>query len=263
MGKVERVHHGELVLHEIRDGAVTAAFTERTGGVSKTPFESLNLGTHVGDDPAAVQENRRRVLAALDAEDALPQLLVPNQVHGDHVACVCTGSQTELEEVRQEIAQGADVLVCCAPNIPIMLCYADCVPVILTAPAGFAVIHSGWKGTYARISAKAAHVLCELTGCAVASIQAYIGPHIQAPAYEVSPELMQKFDAEFGWNEAQCTRKLDMTRAITQTLHEVGVPQDNIYDTALCTVADNARFFSYRAEQGICGRHGAVAILNA
>ena len=65
---LERVRHDDVTLIEARTGAVACAFTERTGGVSAPPYASLNLGSHVGDDPAAVRENRRRVLAALGAE---------------------------------------------------------------------------------------------------------------------------------------------------------------------------------------------------
>lgn len=260
MGCMTRVTYGDLALHEASCGDIRMAFTERTGGVSAAPYASLSLGTHVGDDAAAVAENRRRVLAALGREDALDCVLVPNQVHGDHVAVVTSASSEELERVRAEIAEGADAIVCTVPGVPVMLCYADCVPVILACPAGFAVIHSGWKGTIARISAKAAVRLSEVTCCSTSEMQAYIGPHIQADEYEVSEELMERFDAEFGWNEAGSTRLLDLTRAIIQALVEVGVPGAAIEDTGLSTVADNDRFFSYRLEAGVCGRHAAVAL---
>lgn len=261
MDRIERVSHGELVLHEVVDGRVCAAFTERTGGVSKEPYASLNLGTHVGDDAHAVGENRRRLLEAMGCEQYLDRLIVPNQVHGDHVTVVTSSEDEGLVRVREEIAEGADAIVCTAANVPVMLCYADCVPVVLTAPSGFAVIHSGWKGTYARISAKAFAKLMDATGCSAKDIRAYIGPHIQADSYEVSDELMEKFDSEFGWHEAGKTRNLDMTRAIVQSLTEVGVDPAKIEDTAECTVASNDRYFSYRAENGTTGRHAAVAFM--
>lgn len=260
MERMTRVAYGDLALHEASCGKIRMAFTERTGGVSAVPYASLNLGTHVGDDAAAVAENRRRVLAAMGCESALDRLLVPNQVHGDHVVVVQSAEAAELERVRAEIAEGADAIVCTASGVPIMLCYADCVPVILACSGGFAVIHSGWKGTIARISAKAASKLSEVTGCPVSEMHAYIGPHIQGNEYEVSEELMARFDAEFGWSEAGTTRLLDLTRAIVQALVEAGVPASAIEDTGLSTVACNDRFFSYRVEEGICGRHAAVAV---
>lgn len=249
------------VLPTMSGPSVAFGFTERIGGVSVAPYASLNLGTHVGDDPSAVEENRRRVLAALGCEADMDVLLVPNQIHGDHVALVKRGDEDELRAVRAKIAEGADAIVCVAPHVPVMLCYADCVPVVLTAPDGFAVVHSGWKGTLARISAKAACVVAEAAQCPLSAISAYIGPHIQGDEYEVSEELIQRFDAEFGWHEAGKTRLLDLTRAIRQALEEAGVAPNHIEDSGLSTVKDNDRFYSYRVERGTCGRHGAVAVL--
>ena len=127
------------------EGPVAFGFTERTGGVSKPPFASLNLGSHVGDAPEAVQENRRRVLAALGCEEALGRLIVPNQVHGDHVVTVSSSDAAALGEARAEATAGADAVVCTVPGVPVLLCFADCVPVIVVCPGGFAVVHSGWR----------------------------------------------------------------------------------------------------------------------
>ncbi len=261
MGQFSRKDYGGLVLNEVRDETVIAVFTERTGGVSAPPYASLNLGAHVGDDPAAVMENRRRVLAALGCDDDLDRLLVPNQVHGDNIAVVREGSFDELCAVREQIAAGSDAIVCVAPHVPVMLCFADCVPVVLTCSAGFAVIHSGWRGTIARISARAARSLCETAGCPASSVRAYIGPHVLGDEYEVSRELMDRFRAEFEWGDAGASRMLDLGRAIKQALTEIGVPEEAIFDVGLSTVRCNDRFFSYRAEGGTCGRHAAVAVM--
>lgn len=261
MGQFNRNDYDGLVLNEFHDGTVAAAFTERTGGASESPYASLNLGSHVGDDLAAVMENRRRVLAALGCAGDFERLLVPNQVHGDCVAVVREGSDDELARVREQIVEGADAIVCVAAHVPVMLCFADCVPVVLTCPGGFAVIHSGWKGTIARISAKAASILCETAPCPASSVRAYIGPHILGDEYEVSQELMERFRAEFGWVDTGDSRMLDLGRAIRQALVETGVPEDAICDLGLSTVRCNDRFFSYRAENGTCGRHAAVAVM--
>ncbi len=242
-------------------GTVDFAFTERTGGVSKPPYSSLNLGTHVGDDPAAVQENRHRVLSAMDAAAWESSLLVPNQVHGDRVVVVDAQAVCELDRVREDIAQGADAIVCTAPQVPVMLCFADCVPVVLTCPEGFAVVHSGWRGTYARISAKAAQTLAQAADCDLSDIQAYIGPHILGDEYEVSADLMHTFALQFDSINESETCKLDLACAITQSLEEVGVPLCGIHDTRLSTLSLTKRFYSYRREQGTCGRHAAVAVM--
>lgn len=245
--------------HRVRFG-----FTERTGGVSEPPFSSLNLGGHVGDEPAAVDENRRRVLSALGAEGSAERLLVPNQVHGDHVACVTGGGADDLARVREQIADGVDAIVCTAPGTPVMLCFADCVPVVLTLGDAFAVIHSGWRGTEARIAAKAARVLTETAAGSMGEVEAWIGPHIRGDEYEVAPELMDRFAAGFASVRPAAragSRLLDLSSCIREALVEVGVPDGNVVDAGLSTLRDNDRFFSYRAEHGRCGRHAAIALI--
>lgn len=258
---LERRSHGPVTLVQDACGQVTIAFTERTGGVSQPPFASLNLGTHVGDDAQAVAENRRRVLAALDAEDVACRLLVPNQVHGDHVVTIADGSPAALEAARAEAGAGADAVVCTAPDVPVLLCFADCVPCILVAPQAFAVVHSGWKGTFAGIAGKAARVLMERAGCAPSGIAAYIGPHILGDEYEVSDELMERFRTRFPDVAVGKGRLLDLSECIRFSLVEAGLSPDAIFDPQLSTMRENDRFYSYRAESGRCGRHGAVAVL--
>lgn len=262
MSSLERIDHKGVVLNEARVGAVHLAFTERAGGVSEPPFASLNLGAHVGDDPDAVTENRRRALAALGCRACAERLLVPNQVHGDHIAVVRSADEAGLARVREEIAAGADGIVCCAPGVPVLLNFADCVPVILACEGGFAVVHSGWKGTIAAIAGKAVRILADVTGRAPEHIFAFIGPHITGAEYEVSEELIERFAGRFPQTvHAGSSRLLDLAACIRAALTEVGVPEDNVCDPGLSTVGENDRFFSYRAEKGICGRHGALAVM--
>ena len=222
-----RTYKNGVTLVGSSEGPVAFAFTERTGGVSHPPFSSLNLGTHVGDDPAAVGENRRRVLEALGCEDALCHLIVPNQVHGDHVAVVRSPDEEALDAVRAEVADGADAVVCTLPGVPVLLCFADCVPVLLTCERGFAVVHSGWKGTIAGIAAKAARVLAQETGAAPREIRAYIGPHITGAEYEVSTELIERFAERFpGVVAPGPSRLLDLAACIRAALGEAGVPAE-------------------------------------
>jgi polyphenol oxidase len=258
---LERASHEGVVIVGAQQGDVVFGFTERTGGVSKVPYASLNLGTHVGDDPAAVAENRRRVLRAMGAEVWMNNLLVPNQVHGDNVVIVDSADPAVLEKIRAQIAEGADAIVCTAKHVPVMLCFADCVPVVLTCQNGFAVVHSGWRGTYARIAGKAALELSHAAGCSISDVKAYIGPHILGDEYEVSPDLMHTFALQFDSIKESERTTLDLARAIEQSLTEVGVPQCGIHDTRLSTMSLSERFYSYRREQGTCGRHAAVALI--
>ena len=140
MPSLERHRSGDVTL--LTDpsvpGRVTFAFTERAGGVSEPPYASLNLGDRCGDDPARVAENRRHALAALGAEDLLERLVCPHQVHGDRVVTVRSAEPAALEAARAEALSGADAVVCVADEVPVLMCFADCVPVVLVAPGGFA-----------------------------------------------------------------------------------------------------------------------------
>ena len=133
--------------------------------------------------------------------------------------------------------------------------------VVLVAPGGFAVVHSGWKGTIARISAKACQALCDAAGCDASDVSAYIGPHILADEYEVSQELMDRFAFEFSCIDASASRMLNLSAAICEALVDAGVDADNIVDTQLSTVRQNDRFYSYRNENGTCGRHAAIGVM--
>lgn len=258
--------HGSVTLVEGIDGPVRFGFTERTGGVSREPFASLDLGSHVGDDPAAVGENRRRALAALGASSAASNLIAPRQVHGDRVVTVAGSSAAAIARARDEASAGADAIVCTVPGVPVLLCFADCVPVVLTCGDAFAVAHSGWKGTIARIASKAALCLSDAAGLPVSDVRAYLGPHILGDEYEVSSELMARFAASFRAVRPAVSagsRMLDLSACIFEALSEVGVPRANMADPGLSTVRGNDRFFSYRLENGRCGRHAAIAIMDA
>lgn len=255
--------HGVTLLgDESRPGGVTFAFTERTGGVSRGAYASLNLGDACGDDPAAVAENRRRALASVGAEGAAGSLVNPKQVHGDHVVMVSSADAESLRAAQSEARAGADAVVCTLPGVPVLLCYADCVPVVLVAPHAFAVVHSGWRGTIVRIAGKALRALTKAAGCNASQVKAYVGPHIGGGDYEVSTELISRFRGEFGAIIETSYRHLDLGAAIVSTLLDAGIPQRSIVDAGISTASATERFYSYRAEGGKCGRHGAIAVLS-
>lgn len=259
------VSNGVTLLGDIdRPGGVTFAFTEREGGVSKGQFASLNLGSRCGDDPADVAENRARALAAVGAVRIAGNLVEPKQVHGDTVVVIRDAAPDAIEAARVEALEGADAIVCTVPGVPVLLCFADCVPVVLVAPGAFAVIHSGWRGTLARISAKALGILCREANARPDEVYAYVGPHILGEDYEVSPELLQTFVDEFGSmvHAASTNSNLDLSAAIACALGDAGLPAANLVDSCVSTAANTGRFFSYRAEGGLCGRHAAIAYLS-
>ena len=265
MPSLERYQSGEVtLLSDARvAGGVTFAFTERTGGVSEAPYASLNLGDACGDDPGRVAENRRRALGAIGADGLADRLVTPRQVHGDKVVRVASGDDGAVRAAAREAREGADAVVCTAECVPVLLCFAECVPVVLICPGGFAVVHSGWRGTMARIVAKAARALAEQAGADAGEIRAYVGPHVLARDYEVSEELAARFAAEFGPDVIVGERNLDLSAALAATLAEAGVGEGSVAWCGDSTASTTPRFFSYRAEEGTCGRHGALAVMGA
>lgn len=265
---VERPHLTRYVSQDVtlmgdlgRPGGVTLAFSERTGGFSKAPYASLNVGDSCGDDADAVVANRRRLLAAIGIAELEPRLVNPVQVHGSDLVIIPDGADATVARAQAQARAGADGVVCAAADVPVLLCAADCVPVVLVAPGAFAVVHSGWKGSLARIAAKAAHALTDLAGCSVAELLCYLGPHVGAADYEVSAEMVQGFVDEFGAGVAPDATHLDLGEAVRRALTDVGVPDEAILDECPSTASCTERYYSYRAEGGVCGRLGALAVL--
>jgi YfiH family protein len=240
------------------------AFTTRHGGVSEGPYASLNLGHHVDDDLDAVLRNRQILLDAVGCHDA--ELIVPNQVHEDTVLEVNQAS--EAPSIREQALEGADALCVYDHDVAALLCFADCVPVILTAPTGaFSVVHAGWHGVDNLISAKAAtmlarHVADELgvtPEVAIAGLNVYIGPHIHRECFETSAELHDAFVEKFGEDCSYDPCHIELSMALRAQLERVGVSPERIADVNRCTVCENEPFFSFRAQDGIAGRQGAFA----
>lgn len=241
---------------------VRVAFTTRVGGVSQGPYESLNLGLHVNDDTSAVHTNRMRMLEAFTTSST--PLLVPNQVHGDTIVSIA--DVDEIPEVQQRIDQGCDGLIVGAKQVGTLLCFADCVPVIVVSPTGrFAVVHAGWRGVINTIASKSvtqmAHQEAAVLGTdASRSYNVYIGPHIRGECFETSEEIYKRFISRFGSSCDVGYRHISLSDALRTQLEEVGIDSKRIIDSEVCTVCSRDEFFSFRAQQGVAGRHGAFAV---
>lgn len=238
---------------------VRIAFTERGGGVSAPPYDSLDLALHVKDDPAAVMSNRAALLAAVGAADCM--LVNPNQVHGDTVLAIDDAAAPALGVARARAAEGADALVVGVDRVAALLCYADCVPLILVAPGGhFAVVHAGWRGVDAHIAVKALdRLLSSAPGVAASEVNVYRGAYIHAECFETGEEVHRRFVDAYGQEVAFDDRHIDLGRALDFDLTRAGIVAERIADVGCCTVCDNGHWFSYRAQGGVCGRHGAFA----
>jgi YfiH family protein len=220
------------------DGAWIFFFT-RLGGASEPPYDSLNVSKKVGDDPRAVDENLSKIRSAVDLRPAA----WVRQVAGDSVVRVSEPG----------FAGKADALVTAEPDLCLSVAVADCVPVALVGEGDVGMVHSGWRGTLAGVSGKAAH---SVVG---SRVQAYIGPSIRRCCYEVSEELAAEFAAEFG-DEVVSGRHLALQDAIRIDLERAGV---EVNDLGLCSGCRPDLFYSHRKEGPLTGRNLASVVREA
>lgn len=241
-----------------RTSGVRVAFTGRAGGVSEGVFSSLNLGGHVGDDPACVAENRRRVAEAFGVDPAA--VLGANQVHGTELVEVRSADGAALARARCSADASADGLVVTAAGVLGLLCFADCTPVIAVAPSGsYALAHGGWRGTVGHIARKAVERLCALESADPSEVNVYIGPHIRQCCFEVGDDVAQRFADEFGPDVVSEDNRVSLAEAVKLDVQAAGVDARRIVDAGVCTRCASDRYYSYRATEGRCGRHGALA----
>jgi YfiH family protein len=249
----------------IQDVRVRIAFTERAGGRSLPPFTGLDLAAHVGDDATAVDENRSALMDALGLAAIRDRLTTADQVHGLTVreaSGASVGMGAFALPGRPPPIPDADALFTTVPDAPLMLLFADCVPVVLVAPGpmrGIAVVHAGWKGALGRLPGKTAAALAAACSTRTADLLAYVGPHIGPCHYEVDPERLSRFVNAFG-TIAAARGGLDLGAVVAESLREVGVPEGNLVASTVCTAETTDRFFSFRAE-GVTGRHAALAVI--
>ncbi|HEX5738786.1 MAG TPA: peptidoglycan editing factor PgeF [Hydrogenophaga sp.] len=243
---------------------VRAVFTTRSGGVSRPPFDSFNLGDHVRDDPASVATNRTRLRAI--TSPATPVFL--QQVHGTHVAHLDAttphGTEADACVVRSGSRVAATIMV------------ADCLPVLFTCASGAAVAaaHAGWRGLASGVIEATVRALREACSGATAplrdgdpAIVAWLGPCIGPQAFEVGPEVVDAFvkpDA----GAADCFSAqpggkflADLPGLARRRLQAVGVSSVHGNDGSpqWCTATQSSRFFSHRRDAVRLGSTGRMA----
>jgi hypothetical protein len=259
---------------------VRAAFTLRSGGISAPPYESLNLGTRVGDAPEAVAENRRRVREQLRLPGEPAWL---RQVHGVKVldlterqpcqveatAALPTGVATADPPARVDAAclpladaarlPEADAAVARRSGVVCAIQVADCLPVLFADRDGSVVgaAHAGWRGLSAGVLESTVHRL----GAAASCLLAWLGPAIGPEHFEVGDEVRAAFLAQDpGAGMAFVTNprgrwQCDLYELARRRLAALGIR--NVSGGGWSTYGDAARFFSYRRD-GVCGRMAAL-----
>jgi YfiH family protein len=252
---------------------VHAFATTRNGGVSAGPYAGanlgggLNLGLLAGDEPAAVMENRRRVLELTGAPAAWLQ-----QVHGadiEDAASVidrCGAASPSQNPVQADASVTNQVGVVCVVMV------ADCLPVLLCDAAGRAVgaAHAGWRGLAAGIVEKTAARVAGLAGAGPETLHAWLGPAIGPTAFEVGSDVLEAFiaaaePAQRDQTVAAFVPKADIDNKYLADLYKLarlrlasaGVPPHHVHGGTYCTVSDPERFYSYRRDR-VTGRMAAM-----
>ena len=222
-------------------------FTTRDGGISEPPYDRLNLGGAVGDDPARVAENWRR----LERHTGLRFARV-RQVHGARVV---------RARAPCDPAEEADAVLSAAEGVAACVSVADCVPILLADPESGAVaaVHAGWRGTLERAGAEGVLALAREAGAPASRLLAAIGPSIGPCCYEVSDDLAASFRDALGEAVVRPGPRpiLDLWKANAAVLAAAGVRADRIEVLGRCTACERDRFFSHRRDAGQTGRQMA------
>ena len=243
-----------------------AVVTARSGGVSSGPYATLNLSLSVGDDPARVLENRRRLAAAFGADPG--DFVFARQVHGATVRIVGRANRGSGALTLDDAVPDTDALVTTSPDVVLAILTADCVPIVLHDPVAgvLACVHAGWRGTVARVPATAVAAM-ESLGSRPSDILAGVGPAVAPARYQVGPDVHQAVTHAFGPAASSFIRPdpaapgrwlLDLWSANRHVLREAGLPDSQIHITTLPT--GHGHFFSDRVARP-CGRLALVARL--
>jgi YfiH family protein len=235
---------GSLTVYPIeiaRACGVDAFITDRFHGSSSAPYDSLNLGDHVGDDVERVDENRRLVALAIGAD----RLVIVRQVHG---ARVLNASEATPESQ-------ADALLSDDSALALAILVADCVPILLVDPTSsrFCLVHAGWRGLSADVITNA------LEHFDSSQTHAFLGPSISAVRYQVGPEVAVHFEQVPSalTPDGGDRSRLDLRAVAASQLRAAGINDERISISAQVTDGGDV-FFSDRAQRP-CGRFGLVA----
>ena len=259
------IWHGKFSLFP--EETVIHAVSTRQGGAGRKPYDTLNLALHVGDDADTVRKNRRLFAHGLGVN---PQdIVTPEQVHGVTVQRVTNAERGRGSLSYADAISATDALITDEPNLPLMLCFADCTPLLFFDPEHLAigVAHAGWKGTVGKIGSATVAAMTKEFGTRPQDVLAAIGPAIGVCCYEVGDNVIEAAETAFAQEAARVLLRrdgktyFDLQTANRLTLLDVGLTKTNIETAASCTVCENQWYFSYRAAGGQTGRIAALMAL--
>lgn len=234
-------------------GLVSHGFSTRLGGVSRAPYDTMNLSFTRGDNQEAVMENYRRIAAALDC--SVDRMVLTHQTHTVTVRRV-TQEDAGKGIIKERDYTDVDGLITNEPELTLVVFGADCVPLYFLDPVNKAIglAHSGWRGTLNRMGAATLAAMTREYGTDPAEVIACIGPSICRSCYEVGEEVAEKFWSAFGSSakkelmeeNGNGKYQLDLWAANRRVLLDAGIKETKLQITDLCTCCNPELFFSHR-----------------
>ena len=245
-------------------GVSLQGFTTRHEGVSRPPYNSLNLGGNGFDAPHNIQGNRS--LLARTFGTTVEKLVMVSQCHGTDILLIDEPNPDFAHFQKLE----CDGIITNQPGVMLAVAVADCLPLLLLDPVKrvVAALHAGWRGTAGNIAAKGVESLVSMFDSRKSDILAAIGPCIKPCCYEVDEPVMRGFAASgLEWSECSTPSgdgrwRLDLAAANNIQLLGAGLLPDNIELTGGCVACENDWFFSYRRDGGETGRQVGFIMLN-
>lgn len=249
------------------DDRLTAGFSGRSGGASSAPWNSLNIGLHVGDAADDVIENRKRLASGIGW--SFEAWTCAEQVHGNSVVQVTRADRGKGRAELHDAIAGCDAIMTDVPGVLLASFYADCVPLYFydSESGAIALAHAGWRGTVGKIAEETARAMQSAYGTDPANVRAAIGPSIDACCYEVDGVVIREVERVLnglqldGDTEAICMRIKDSGKADLnlkeinrQIMIKAGILPSRIELSNWCTGCRTDLFFSHRAEGGKTGR---------
>jgi YfiH family protein len=237
--------------------ALVHAISTRHGGVSPAPFNTLNLSQSVGDAPDNVAQNHQRLHTALELDARAT--IDASQAQADTVAIVD-------ERHRGTRIHSVDALLTRTANLPLLLRYADCVPILMFDPVrrAIGIVHAGWRGTVLKIATRAAQTMFNVFGTRPRDLYVGIAPSIGPCCYRIGEDVIARVRTAFDNADELLLPQsdgihFDLWQANAQQLRALGVEQIEIAN--LCTAHHTDDFYSWRAEKAMTGRFGAIIAL--
>lgn len=243
--------------HLAKTELVDHCFSTRMGGISKPPYDTMNLAYHMGDSKADVDENFRLLCEAVGFD--YQKIVMTDQIHGQNAHVVENLTKPEV----------ADGLITGISGFVLTSYYADCVPIFILDPVKkvIATVHAGWRGVATDVMGKAIVKMMRTFDCQIKDLLVGIGPAISMNHFEVGKEVADEIWSHMTSSEACRIQKpedkwqLDLSKIIYERLIRFGVLEKNIEVSDLCTFANPELFFSHRRDGVARGNMAAMIAL--